>query len=298
MIITVAENINIMSKTYGPAIRGKDPKPIQDLAARLTEAGADYLDLNLGPARKAGGELMDWLVRTVQEATNLPLYLDTTNADAVEAGLKAYRQKSGKKAVINSVPAVPERMDREIPMAKNLDGGLVALCYGPEGIPRDENERGALAAELLYRCQEAGIAAGDMWFDPIVVPVSVQQIQLQACTNFVGMLPELAPGCLSTCGLSNVSNGLTDNSKRPILNQVYLSMLKHLGIKAAIVDAFDKPLMDIARDKRPDLDRLVARVLDGEQIDLAKLSKDERDVVKTVNVLTGKTLFSESWLEV
>lgn len=298
MIITVAENINIMSKTYGPAIRNKDPKPIQDLAVRLTESGADYLDLNLGPARKAGGELMDWLVRTVQEVSDLPLYLDTTNADAVEAGLKAYKNKSGKKAVINSISCVPDQMDRKIPMAKELGGGLVALCYGPEGIPRDENERGALAAELLYRCQDVGIEAGDMWFDPIVVPVSVQQIQLQACTNFVAMLDDLAPGSLSTCGLSNVSNGLSDNNKRPILNQVYLSMLKHLGLKSAIVDTFDKPLMDIAKDRRPELDKIVARVMDGEAIDVAKLGKEERDIVKTVQVLTGKILFSESWLDV
>jgi len=297
MIVTVAENINIMSKTYGPAIRNKEAKPIQELAAKLTEAGADYLDLNLGPARKGGAELMDWLVRTVQEATPLPLYLDTTNADAVEAGLKAYKNKKGK-AVINSVPAVAERMDREIPLAKNLAAGLVALCYGPDGIPRDENERGALAAELLYRCQAAGIAAEDMWFDPIVVPVATQQQQVTACLNFVGMLAELAPGCRSTCGLSNVSNGVNDWDKRQVLNQIYLSMLKHLGLQAAIVDPFDKALMDIAKDRRPDLDKLVGRVLDGETINLDPLSKDERNIVKTVNVLTGKILFSESWLDV
>jgi 5-methyltetrahydrofolate corrinoid/iron sulfur protein methyltransferase len=297
MIVTVAENINIMSKTYGPAIRNREPKPIQELAVKLTEAGADYLDLNLGPARKGGGELMDWLVRTVQAVTDLPLYLDTTNADAVEAGLKAYQVKKGK-AVINSIPAVADRMDREIPLAKTHGAGLVALCYGPEGIPRDENERGALAAELLYRCQEAGIAAEDMWFDPIVVPVSVQQNQVQACTNFVAMLGELAPGCRSTCGLSNVSNGVADWGKRQILNQIYLAMLKHLGLQAAIVDPFDKGLMDMAKDKRPELDKLVGRVLDGETIDTGALSKDEKDIVKSVNVLTGKILFSESWLEV
>ena len=151
-MIIIAENINIMSKAFGAAIRAKEAKPIRELAARLAEAGADYLDLNLGPARKGGAELMEWLVRTVQEVVDLPLYLDTTNADAVEAGLKAYQPKKAK-AVINSVPAVPDRMEREIPLAKRLGAGVVALCYGPEGIPRDENERGALAAELLYRCQ-------------------------------------------------------------------------------------------------------------------------------------------------
>jgi 5-methyltetrahydrofolate corrinoid/iron sulfur protein methyltransferase len=297
MLITVAENINIMSKTYGPAIRAKEAKPIQELAVKLAEAGADYLDLNLGPARKGGPELMDWLVRTVQEVTDLPLYLDTTNADAVEAGLKAYKPKKAK-AVINSIPAVAERMDRELPLAKAHDAGLVALCYGPDGIPRDENERGALAAELLYRCQELGIANEDMWFDPIVVPVPTQQNQVQSCVNFVSMIGELAPGCRSTCGLSNVSNGIADWGKRQVLNQIYLSMLKHRGLQAAIVDPFDKPLMDMAKDRKPELDVLVGKVLDDAELDSAKLSKDERNVVKTVNVLRGKILFSESWLDV
>jgi 5-methyltetrahydrofolate corrinoid/iron sulfur protein methyltransferase len=233
----------------------------------------------------------------VQEVTDLPLYLDTTNADAVEAGLKAYKPKKAK-AVINSIPAVAERMDRELPLAKAHDAGLVALCYGPDGIPRDENERGALAAELLYRCQELGIANEDMWFDPIVVPVPTQQNQVQSCVNFVSMIGELAPGCRSTCGLSNVSNGIADWGKRQVLNQIYLSMLKHRGLQAAIVDPFDKPLMDMAKDRKPELDVLVGKVLDDAEIDSAKLSKDERNVVKTVNVLRGKILFSESWLDV
>lgn len=297
MILCVAENINIMSKTYGPAIRAKEAKPIQELAVRLAEAGADYLDLNLGPARKGGPELMDWLVRTVQEVVDLPLYLDTTNADAVEAGLKAYKPKKGR-AVINSVSAVAAQMDRELPLVKTHDCDFVALCYGPDGIPRDENERGALAAELLFRAGEAGIPNERMWFDPIVVPVATQGIQLLSCTSFVAMIPELAEGAKSTCGLSNVSNGLCDNHKRPILNQVYLAMLAHYGLTAAIVDPLDKPLMDIAHGRRPDLNKLVGRVLDGEAINPAEISREERDIVKTVDVLAGKTLFSESWLEV
>ena len=125
-----------------------------------------------------------------------------------------------------------------------------------------------------------------------------QQNQVQACTTFVSMLGELAPGCRSTCGLSNVSNGIADWGKRQVLNQIYLSMLKHLGLQAAIVDPFDKPLMDIAKDRNPGVNKLVGRVLDGDAIDTASLSQDERNVVKTVNVLSGKILFSESWLDV
>jgi len=297
MTLCVAENINIMSKTYGPAIRAREARPIQELAVRLTEAGADYLDLNLGPARKGGPEMMDWLVRTVQQVTDLPLYLDTTNADAVEAGLRAYQPKKGR-AVINSISAVPAQMDRELPLVSKYDCDFVALCYGPEGIPRDENERGALAAELLFQAEKHGIPHDRIWFDPIVVPVATQCVQLQSCTAFVSMIPDLAPGVRSTCGLSNVSNGLTDARKRPILNQVYLAILLRHGLHAAIVDVLDRPLMDIARHRRPDLEALVARILDGGGTVPAGLSGEDLAVAKTVAVLTGKTLFSESWLEV
>ena len=88
-VITIAESINIMSKTIGPAIKERDPKPIQKMAIEQEEAGADYQDLNLGPARKAGDEMMAWLVKTVEEVSDLPLALDSTNTVAIEAGLKA-----------------------------------------------------------------------------------------------------------------------------------------------------------------------------------------------------------------
>ncbi len=115
MIKVVAENINIMSKYTGNAMREKDPKPIQEWAEKLTERGADLLDLNLGPARKGGQEMMQWLVKTVQEVTDLPLFLDTTNNDAVEAGLQVYKVKKGR-AVINSIMAKPDRMDMQMPL--------------------------------------------------------------------------------------------------------------------------------------------------------------------------------------
>ena len=88
-MILIGENLNIMVKTIGQAMKEKNPKPIQDLAAAEAEAGVDYIDINLGPARKGGEELMEWMVRTVQEVVDLPLYLDTTNVNAIEAGLKA-----------------------------------------------------------------------------------------------------------------------------------------------------------------------------------------------------------------
>jgi 5-methyltetrahydrofolate corrinoid/iron sulfur protein methyltransferase len=109
-MILIGENLNVMVKKIGTAMKEKDPKPIQELAIAEVHAGVDYIDINLGPARKGGGELMEWVVKTVQEVVNTPLYLDTVNAEAIEAGLRVYKNKKGK-AVINSIMARPESME-------------------------------------------------------------------------------------------------------------------------------------------------------------------------------------------
>ncbi len=295
MIKVVAENINIMSKYTGAAMRERNPKPIQEWAEKLTEKGADLLDLNLGPARKGGPEMMQWLVQTVQEVTHLPLFLDTTNNDALVAGLQVYQVKDGP-AVINSIMATPERMDLQMPLVPKYGCEMVGLMWGPDGIPRDENERTLLLDSMMSKAAEIGIPLESIWFDPIVVPVSSQQQELQGCTTFMQWLPDLAPGCQSTCGLSNVSNGSPDDL-RDILNQVYLCILKKNGITSAILDGFDDAILKIAHDQETDLENLVARVVDGEEVDISGLGKREADFVKTAKVLLAHSLYSHSWLE-
>jgi 5-methyltetrahydrofolate corrinoid/iron sulfur protein methyltransferase len=296
MIKVVAENINIMSKYTGTAMREKNPKPIQEWAEKLTERGADLLDLNLGPARKGGPEIMQWLVKTVQEVTDLPLFLDTTNNEAIEAGLQVYVPRTGP-AVINSIMATPERMALQMPLVVKYDCEMVGLMWGPDGIPRDENERTILLDSMMIKAAEYGIPLEKIWVDPIVVPVSSQQQELQGCTIFMQWLPDLAVGSQSTCGLSNVSNGSPDEL-RDILNRVYLCMLKKCGITSAIVDGFDERIVNIAHDRSTELEDLVGRVFDGEEIDIAGLDKLEVDYVKTAKLLLGQSLYSHSWLEV
>ncbi|RLC11464.1 MAG: dihydropteroate synthase [Deltaproteobacteria bacterium] len=298
-MILIGENLNIMVKKIGRSIKEKNPKPIQELALAEAEAGVDYIDINLGPARKGGGELMEWMVKTVQEVVDLPLYLDTSNVSAIEAGLKVYKDKQGK-AVINSIMCRPERMEAQIPMATKYNAGMVALLWGPEGMPRDAAERGALAAEILQRAAEAGVAGEDIWVDPIITPVNVQQNQLLECNRFMSELDMIAevvaPGCKSTCGLSNVSNGVPRHL-RPILNRTYMIIIEKFGMKSCIVDAFDKDLHEIARGRRPEITALVHQVVDGHEPDIENLDKEARDYVKTAKVLLGHSLYTDSWLK-
>ncbi len=292
-MVLIGENLNIMSQTIGPALKERNPKPIQELAKAEAEAGVDYIDLNIGPARKAGDELMEWVVKTVQEVTDKPLSLDTTNPVAMEAGLKVAKGK----ALINSISLQPDRLEQELPLVKKYNASMIGLLWGTEGMPRDANERAMLAVDLMYKANELGIPNEDIWIDPILTPVSVEINQVKACFEFMSMLGDIAPECKSTIGLSNISNG-TPHHLRPYLNRTCMIMLMKYGLYSAIVDAFDSELVRIARGEKPELVDLVYRVMDGEKPDLSSLSEEEVKYVKTVRVLTGESLYSHSWLEI
>lgn len=292
-MVLIGENINIMSHTIGPALKERNPKPIQELTRAEAKAGIDYLDLNIGPARKAGDELMTWVVNTVQEVTDKPLSLDTTNLVAMEAGLKVAKNKP----LINSISLQPDRLEPGLKLTRTYNANTIGLLWGAEGMPRDANERALLAVDFIYKANEMGIPNEHIWIDPIASPVSVEINQVKSCVEFMAMLGEIAPGCKSTVGLSNISNG-TPTHLRPWLNRTYLIMLMRYGLYSAIVDAFDAELMKIARGERLEIVELVHRVMDGEKPALSSLTEEEVKYVKTARVLTGESLYSHSWLEI
>ena len=121
MVLRIGENLNVIAKRIGEALKERDPVPIREMAEAEAKAGVDLIDINLGPARKAGAELMEWVVKTVQEVVpHIPLSLDTTNVEAMEAGLKAHKGRP----LINSVSARPERMDALVPLATEVPCSL------------------------------------------------------------------------------------------------------------------------------------------------------------------------------
>ena len=293
-MLLIGESLNVISTKIGRAYKERDPKPIQEEALFQKEKGMDYIDINLGPAKKDGPELMPWVVETVQEVVDdVPLALDTSNIDAIEAALKVCKLPP----IVNSIMVRPERYERMVPMVAESGADFVALMWGPDGLPRDENERAALAVELLYFANEAGIPNEKIWIDGIVTPVNIQQPQAISLMEFQGMVEDISPGAKSTCGLSNISNGPPDHL-RPILNQTYMVMLQKYGMQSVIADPLDDRLIDIAKGNRQDIVDLIYGIMDGVEPDIASLSKELQDFAKTTNVILGKTLYSDSWLDI
>ncbi|QTA85330.1 dihydropteroate synthase [Desulfonema magnum] len=298
-MLLIGESLNVISRKIGRAFKERDPKPIQEEALFQKEKGMDFIDINLGPAKKDGHELMPWVVQTVQEVvTDLPLALDTSNIDAIEATLKVIKpSENGVSHLVNSIMVRPERYERMVPMVAEYGVDFIALMWGPEGLPRDENERAALCVELLYFANEAGIPNEKIWVDGIVTPVNIQQPQLMSLMEFQKMIADMAPGAKSTCGLSNISNGPPDHL-RPILNQTYMVMLERCGMVSVISDPLDDQLTAIAKGQRQDVVDIIHKTMDGEAGDVSGLSKELQDYVKTVDVILGRTLYSDSWLEI
>jgi 5-methyltetrahydrofolate corrinoid/iron sulfur protein methyltransferase len=237
----IAENINVMNKNIGDAMKDRVADPIQQLARDCTEAGADLLDINLGPARKGGAELMEWMVQIVQEASDLQLCLDTSNP---EAGIKA----CNKPPLVNSFSAQPDKMEHILPLAAKYDCEIIGLTMSTH-IPIDADERIALAYELVAAANGLGITNDRIWIDPIILPIGVEvgQAHAVAVQNVLRSLPELFEEPVqTTCGLSNVSNGAPDEL-RSCIERAFMPMLSACGMTSVICNAKDPEMMRAIR---------------------------------------------------
>ncbi len=294
-MIIIGENIHIIAKAVNQAVKSRDPKVIQDLALAQAEAGADYLDLNLGPLTKNPEETIQWAVNTVQEVTDLPLSLDTMNTIAMEAGLPLCK----KRPLINSASGKKDSREQMLPLAKKYNCDVIISVINDQGMPPDVELKTESIMDTVAYANELGIPNEDIWVDPIILPVSTAgegQRFAKASLEFIQIIPEVLPGIKSTVGLSNISNG-APRELRPLLNRTYLVMLQRYGLYSAIADPLDKELMSLIRGELPDIVDLIYKVMDGEEIDLSSLSRKEVDYVKTARVLTGEVLYSDAWLE-
>ena len=236
--ITIGERIHCISPSIRRAMDEKDPEPILKRAKEQIDAGATYLDVNIGPAESNGPELMTWAVKLLQENfNNVPLALDTANMKAIEAGIQVYNRTNGKP-IVNSADA-GDRIEY-LDLAAANDAICVALC-SKAGVPSDNDERMSYLMELLERGLGLGMEAEDIWFDPLFLVIKGMQDKQMDVLEFIRQISE--QGLNSTGGLSNNSNGMPKHI-RPIMDSAMVAMAMMCGLTSAIVNPCDLRLME------------------------------------------------------
>ena len=248
-MILIGERINGMFKDVKEAIATKNKRPIQELAKKQTEAGATYLDVNVGTAAADQEGTMQWLVETIQETSSTPLCLDSQKVNVIEAGLKVINAEAG--AILNSTPLNKkndeEILDKYIEMAEQAGpkASIIALTMDKNGVPQDIDTRVAIAAEIVQKAMEKGFDTQRLFIDPIVLPVNVPNAQVQA-GNLLAAMDQIKylsdPAPHMTVGLSNISQGA---SERSLINRIFLTMAMSHGLDSAIADALDENLMNV-----------------------------------------------------
>lgn len=289
----IGENIHILSKVVSQAIAERQKEPLQDLAIRQEKAGVDYIDINVGPLKK-DPETLRWLTEIIQEVVDVPLSLDTMNAEAMDMALGVINKK---RPLINSASGKQESKERMMPLVKKYNCDVIISVITDSGIPPDAASRAEAIMETVAYANELGIPNEDIWVDPVMMPIAADQNAVVECLEFMKILPDICPETKSSIGLSNLCGGAPAKFKG-ILTRTFLVMLERYNLYSAIVDSFDEELIKLMRGELPELKSLIYKAMD-EEIPISSLSsQNEIDYVKTVNVLLGKTLYSHAWLEV
>ena len=305
----ISENLHIISKATKEAVLNRDEKYIKNLLERQIATKPDWIDLNIGPARGAFSGSMKWLVDIALNLTDIPLSFDSTNADEVEIGLKSV--SNSDKCMINSTNADFERLDRVSDLALKYNCSMIALTMNSEtGIPKEADKRLELAFEINAVTDEKGIDNSKIYFDPLILPVCVDQSQALEALNTLRMLKEsFDPQVMTTIGLSNVSNGCP-KELRPLINRVFMVMAMGCGLDSAIVDSFDSELLRINRvieTKIPSqsYDDVYISLYDMMQNfeELDSVSYDTNDIeqariIKTAEIILNKKIYSNSYLDI
>jgi 5-methyltetrahydrofolate--homocysteine methyltransferase len=231
----IGELINATRKKVGAAVQIRDAEFIRDLAQRQAAAGADAIDVNGGvPGHEA--ESLEWLIGVVQEATELPLSIDSSDAEAVRLALPLCKQR----AVVNSITDEPARLEALIPVLKEHRARVIALCMSAAGTPTGVEDRADTASRLVDRLTHEGLDPDDIIVDPCVIPISTGSEHGAAVLDAVGLVKQRFPGVHASVGLSNVSYGVP---ARKLMNQTFLMLLLARGLDTAILDPCDRQLM-------------------------------------------------------
>ncbi|NLF82574.1 MAG: dihydropteroate synthase [Candidatus Gastranaerophilales bacterium] len=304
----IGENIHIISKKTRSAIESKDAEYLLDMAKRQAVAGIDWIDLNIGPAKKAWAGTMEWLTTTILSQVDANFSFDTTNMVEMEAGIKIHPRP--EQCLLNSASGDLDRLEGITRIAADYGCNLIALTMGSvSGIPKDPDGRMEIASIILEKTMEMGIDNSKVFLDPLVLPVGVDQSQASAALDSIRVFKEsFDPPVMTTIGLSNVSNG-SPKEIRPLINRVFCIMAMGCGLDSAIVDAFDTELLRVikvveAQKPEKESDNVLISLHNlmrdfGELEDLSYNADNPEEVAiyKTAEILFNKNIYAHNYAE-
>jgi 5-methyltetrahydrofolate corrinoid/iron sulfur protein methyltransferase len=239
-VYIIGERINGMFLDVKQAIVDRDARVIQDLARRQMDAGADALDVNVGPASADAEGCLLWLVECIRKVSQAPLAIDTAKWSVMS---KVVPRVPGD-VVINSSKADPDTLQQYLGLAKEKGASLIALTIDRQGVPSDVDRRVEMGAAILATANEMGLPMDRLFIDTIILPVNVapkQPSNVMEAMRQLAMFSDPRPHFL--LGLSNVSQNC---KQRPLLNRTYLAMAVASGLDSAILDPLDTELVDAA----------------------------------------------------
>lgn len=304
-MILIGENIHVISKIVREALVKRDENFVLDLINAQNKM--DYIDLNVGPAKSDLIDVLPWLAKIIQNNSECGISFDTTNSEEMKKGLQSF----GGKTFINSISLDDERIEKIGGLAVEYGSNLIALTLSKEdGIPKDADGRLEIAFNIYEKCLEKGIDNEKLFFDPLILPICVDQSQGIEAINTIKMIKEsFDPPVKTVIGLSNISNGCP-KELRPLINRVYASLAFGAGLDAAIIDAKDDELIKILKmlemnSPKSQLDKLYVNLSDmisnfGE-LDDVEFNKDDIEqlkVIKTARILLNNEIYSHSFTQI
>lgn len=235
--VLIGERINPTGrKKLAEEIRGGSFASVKREALDQIKAGAHMLDVNMGVAGIDQAAAMQRAITEISQLTDAPLAIDTTDPAALEAGLRAYPGR----ALINSVSAEAERLEKFIPLAKKYGAAILCLPLTDEGVPRTAPERIAVMEKIIAAAKSAGLRDGDFLLDGLVMTIAADR---DACVNTLETLRLYREkyGYPATMGLSNISFGLPN---RPLVNSTFFAMCLAAGLDAPIMNPYDESMQN------------------------------------------------------
>jgi 5-methyltetrahydrofolate--homocysteine methyltransferase len=237
----IGERINPTGRRiFQEQLRAGDLSAIERDVRAQVEGGADVLDINMGVPLTDEAELLAKAIQLVQSVSDLPICIDSSVVEALEAGLSVYQGR----ALVNSITAEDDRMAAILPLVKKYDAAIIALPNDHDEIPMESEKRLDLVAKIVrVATEEYGIAKADIIIDPLAMPIGADTGNSLVTMETMRRIRD-EHGLNMTCGASNVSFGMPD---RHTLGAAWLPMAMTAGLTSAIMDTRTPQIVDAVK---------------------------------------------------